>query len=144
MDIYRLLSRDHEQIRETLDLLEKADFPSKEWHALSMRLQREFLQHSKAGEAVFYAALEEKDETFIDHIRRSKGEHAHIEHLLGQLDTITTKAAWDNLLYKIKENLESHINTEEMQVFSVAASNFSDEEAKDLSHQMKIYKKMLN
>ncbi len=142
MDIYALLRKDHAYLQELMLLLGKAKTDMQQRRVVA-QLRMEFIIHSHAEEEVFYSALEHRDETFSDHIIRSKEEHGRIQAMFKPLLQADTEATRQSLIEELNEMLEKHLDSEEMQVFSVAESNFSEEEAETLASQMKAKKKQL-
>lgn len=140
MDIYEMLRSDHRQVNDMLASLAEKDMTLAERENMFMQLQKAFWLHSKAEEMVFYDALRRRDETFNDNILRSLREHEDINRIFLQLEGMKGGKSWFHLLEKLTEIITTHLDKEETEVFSVAESNFSEEEVEILAEQFKAKK----
>ncbi len=130
MNIYKVLSDDHEKLRMLLaELVELNDKATERRSELISEIRDELIPHARAEEAVFYNSLRMIEPT------KSMGMHGYAEHLeaeglfraLQAMDKLDT--SWKATAQKLKQTIEHHIREEENEMFSAAKQLFTEEEA---------------
>ena len=139
MDIYEILRNDYSRIRDLIASIEAEKSPVRSKELLA-QLQKKLLPHMKAEEHVLYSSLIKRDPAFSDNVKILHHEQVQIAHLLQQLQAMDINRKWHILFTQLKSVVEIYIDREQMEMFSVAQSNFSQEEAEELAHLF--YKKI--
>jgi hemerythrin superfamily protein len=139
--IYDLLIADHALVMSALDGIEKITDPDRCKDVFSF-VRTELIMHSKAEEEVFYRPLREAIkngaiEADNDLIKTSFDDHDEIEHLL--MDIQLSSAHDNDWIEKIRELrsvIKHHVIKEETDLFHLAKTVFSTEEAEDIAIRM--------
>lgn len=130
MNIYKVLSDDHEKVKMLLtELIGLNDRDTERRTELIAEIRDELIPHARAEEAVFYNSLRMIDAS------KSIAMHGYAEHLeaeglfraLQAMDKLDT--TWKATAKKLKNALEEHIREEESEMFSAARQLFTEEEA---------------
>jgi len=136
MDIYALLKRDHDKVKELLSSIEK-----KKDHSLLKQLKNELLVHNEAEEEVVYEPLTAKAGKLKIMVKSGYTEHDLVSKMLHKIEKIEDEEEWERLFTVIKKSIESHIDKEENELFAVARKHFSDKTAEELASDMQELKK---
>ncbi len=130
MNIYKVLSDDHEKVRMLLtELVGLNDKDTERRSELIAEIRDELIPHVRAEEAVFYNSLRMIDAS------KSMAMHGYAEHLeaegmfraLQAMDKLDT--SWKSTAQKLKQSIEHHIREEENEMFNAAKQLFTEEEA---------------
>jgi len=130
MQIYEVLKRDHDILKNHLEKLLALDEEDDNGREVLVKQVRDILiPHVRAEESVFYNSLRAFD-LAKDKAMHSYREHMEAETLLRMLqirDTFDTE--WKEAARKLKSSIESHIAEEETEMFTLARGLFTDQEA---------------
>lgn len=142
MDIYKALKQDHEEAKEMLEKLsDTTERAVKTREETFEKLKTELTAHSRAEEAVFYAALRDHDESRDDALEGEQ-EHHMVDILLKELSQMdVSDEQWTAKLTVLKEQIEHHVEEEEGEMFDTAKKLFSDEQAESLGEAFEEHKK---
>lgn len=133
MDIYTRLEKDHEKQRRLSDQLLETTGDSPERKRLFEALKTEIEAHAAAEEQTFYAELISHADG-QEQARHSVAEHKEAADLLEELtDADMASGGWLTKFKTLKHDLEHHMDEEEADVFDLARSLISDEQAKKLA-----------
>src|SRR5687767_11937265 len=113
MNLYEMLHRDHERVRDLFEQLERtAEADGSHREQLFSALHRELDIHSQAEEKFFYSQLKGEDET-REIVLEGLDEHRDVKKLLGELEAMDKGTAeWTAKLATLKENVEHHVAEE--------------------------------
>jgi hemerythrin superfamily protein len=123
MIIFDLLKKDHDEVRDILDKIEK-DLRDDAGAAASLfaGLRPIVLAHAKAEEEVFYSVLEDHDQT-EEMAEQAEDEHARVEEMLEQLgEEEPGDGAWQMIFEQMAQALRQHIRDEEGEMFRAAGA----------------------
>ena len=142
MDIYGVLKKDHEEVKQLLEKLSDTTENAVKTRSKGLdKLRLELTAHSRAEEEVFYAALRDHDET-RSNVLEGEQEHHMVDILLEELSKLdVSKEQWTAKLTVLKEQIEHHVEEEEGDVFKKAKKILSSEQAKTLAEEFKQHKK---
>lgn len=143
-----LLKDDHARMRELIaELARSGEDEASRRRQLLQGIGREWRDHSKLEEAVFYPAFKNADHKkhrrmYFEAIQA----HRAIEELLLP-DLVKTEPA--SLMFSgrakvLKEQLEHHFDEEERRIFPSAITAMSAAELKDLGERMEEYREQLH
>ena len=121
MNIFDLLRKDHEEIKDILDKID-ADLhqDGAALSALFARLRSAVLAHAKAEEEVFYSVLEDHDQT-EELAEHAEDEHQEVEEMLEQMSAEAPgDASWRMTFEHAARALRRHIREEESAMFRAA------------------------
>jgi iron-sulfur cluster repair protein YtfE (RIC family) len=141
MNLYEMLHRDHERVRELFNQLERTG-ESEEGHRehLFSALHRELDIHSQAEEKFFYSQLRGEQET-REIILESFDEHKDVRKLLGELEAMDKGSAeWTAKLRTLRENVEHHVAEEENELFPRAKKVLQEDEAAGIAEDIESFK----
>lgn len=148
MDIFEILKKDHELVRELFKKIEgEQDFEEKK--RIFQDLKRELTTHAKAEQEVFYEPLriltEEQEESGKRSALVWEGEEEHhvVCLLLNEISRVPQSIPlFDSKLRVLKELVLRHVEQEEEQIFKVAREQFSEEETKMMGENMEQVKEV--
>ncbi len=130
MLIYETLIRDHERIKKAIDtLLLLADDATDDRIEALHRIRDSLIPHERSEEAVFYNSLKA---VRPDHplLGQSFDEHRDIEALLHSLlQTDPFDSDWRRRALALKREFAAHREQEETELFDLAKSCLTEEEA---------------
>jgi iron-sulfur cluster repair protein YtfE (RIC family) len=141
MDVYALLTADHEKAKALFTALEatkEADVKKRE--SLFSELNLELSVHMAAEEKFLYP------ETLAEAPIHAKTQEAYEEHnvakaLLKQLEAEDKGTeAWTAKLTVLRENIEHHVREEENDLFIKARKRLSQKQAVDIADEILEYK----
>lgn len=129
MDIYEVLERDHEEVKDLLNQLVSLDESDEYRFVLIEEINNSLIPHSRAEESVFYNTLRA--------VNAEKGvvmhgfkEHLEAESLLRALQVMDkVNMDWKSTAKKLQEAVEHHVQDEESDIFEEARKAFTQEEA---------------
>lgn len=130
MLIYEALHKDHENVKELLEMLTDCR-PGDEAFArnTARKIHDELIPHSKSEESVFYNSLKSipgADEIVL----HGYEEHMEAEHLLAKLlDVKEIDDDWMKNARRLQQAVEHHIHEEETRIFNVARQLLTFDEA---------------
>jgi iron-sulfur cluster repair protein YtfE (RIC family) len=142
-DIYELLSKDHNKVRELIDKIQSTSEETR--RELFSELKQELEIHTTFEENVFYPQAREK--TGMDEkIEDAMEEHDEAKQLLEALaDMDPASEEWMETLEELADALGQHIKHEEQELFPVARKKVDPTEADKMGHEyMDMKKKALS
>ncbi|MDC4223996.1 MAG: hemerythrin domain-containing protein [Candidatus Manganitrophus sp.] len=111
MNATDLLRDDHETIRELLETLRSA----RDKEEVLAKVEKEIRIHSQLEEELFYPAVREVDNLWVD---AAVDAHQQIDELLEDLiDAVEEEAEFEQKLTELEEQLHAHIDDEETKLF---------------------------
>lgn len=132
MNIYALLKKDHDKVKELLASIEK-----KKDASLFQQLKNEIIVHNEAEEEALYEPLAAKAGKLKIMVKAGHSEHDLVMKMLNQIEKIKDEEEWQSLFAVIKKSIEAHINMEENELFDLAKKHFSSKEAEEIAKNMK-------
>lgn len=140
MDIFSLIKKDHEEVANLFKLLRNAKGSRETREQVFVQLKEALELHAHAEEQVFYAVLQEDDVT-EEMAEEALEDHQLIAELLEELATTPkSRAAWDEKLEMLEENVQEHVEIEESDIFDAARQLLSAQEATELAERWQIAK----
>ncbi len=129
-DILKTLKHEHDEVKELLAKLEKAD-GAQVRRSLVKQIKAALVPHTKAEEKVLYnavIALKEKDAQQDGH--EGYFEHECASRILQRLEAVENASSPEHKAAGkvLKELVEHHIDEEEDAVWSDAKENFSEDQ----------------
>lgn len=122
MDIYERLTQDHQSQKKLASQIMETSGDSAERQRLFDEFRTETEAHANAEEQTFYAALIEQPEG-QEKARHSIAEHKEAADQLTELnEQDMSSSGWIRNFEKLKDELEHHIEEEEIEVFQLAKS----------------------
>jgi hemerythrin superfamily protein len=133
MTIFDVLKKDHDEIKDILDKIEKdIRGNSGQCQALFAKLKPMVLAHSRAEEEVFYSVLEEHDQT-EELAEHAEDEHAEAEEMLEQMDEEEAgEASWRMVFDQLAAALRHHIQQEEGEMFRKAREVLGEQDLESM------------
>lgn len=137
VDIFTLLSDDHQRAMALFTKLEGSDGASGEERAtLFQELRKELTLHKEAEERTFYAALAILPETTAL-IEDAIEDHLDIVELLDDLAELDEdEPEFMSQLSRLREEVQDHIALEEDEIFSRARQVLSPDQTRNLATDM--------
>ncbi len=142
MDIFDILTADHEKVKKTLEHMEQTSTrAAKRREALLEHLNENLLPHMYAEEQFFYQILlDESSDKEVAY--QALEEHRAAKAVLTDLEEAPSDdPRWLARLKVLKELVEHHIEEEESTVFDAARSILDDERAAEVAKRFKEIKK---
>lgn len=139
MDVFKLLKRDHKEVKGLFKKLENSK-PSKAREKNFEQLHQELSLHTEVEEKIVYPRLREEDK-LREMIGEAYEEHHVAKYILEELtQTSMEDERWDAKLSVLKEMVEHHVQEEEGELFPKAAKALGKEDAKALGQQVEAAK----
>ncbi len=132
MEIYEVLKRDHQAVKQLFKRLEKG---TEDRETLFDELYTELSIHSEIEDEVFYSVLE-KDKEIRDLILEGKEEHKLITQKLEEMSMLDVEdEEWQAKLTVLQELVEHHVEEEEGEMFKKARKVLSNEQAHAIAEE---------
>ena len=125
-DAFQILIDDHRKVDQMLQQIGSTDDTQKRM-ALVRQLADALTRHAVAEENVIYPAVRQKSLTGLDAMTSVK-DHADIKTYLYVLQNTTDKAEWQEQFEALKEEIKSHVEQEESDMFPALRAELSAEE----------------
>lgn len=139
MDVFKLLKRDHREVKGLFKTLENSK-PSKAREKNFQTLYQELSLHAEVEETIFYPRVRE-EEKLREMVGEAYEEHHVAKYLLEELAQLSMEdERWDSKLTVLKEMIEHHVEEEEGELFPKAAKVLGKEDAKALGQQIEAAK----
>lgn len=120
MDLYQLIRQDHQKVKRLFERLAQSDSGTPSQTRLFAELKHELELHTEIEEKHFYPALQRHDEA-KDLVEEALEEHDEVKEVLADLDRADKEdESWTEQLTELQEDVESHIEEEETEIFPVA------------------------
>ncbi len=120
MNIFEALRQDHEKQRLLLKILVETHGDTAARREYFDELKDELERHATAEERHFYLPLMD-DDNAVELSRHGIAEHHEIDELVEKLDgTAFSSPAWLRFLKQLKEQVEHHLDDEELEFFQIA------------------------
>jgi hemerythrin superfamily protein len=135
-DIFSLLKKDHDEVKQLFQQLEQLeDGDVEECARLVSEIRNNLLAHAKAEAQVVYTRLlQSDDEELQSEIRKAHEEHDLVEQLLGDIGSMDAEdEQYEAKVEVLKELVEHHIEEEEGTVFDLAKNEVEGEEAEEIA-----------
>jgi hemerythrin superfamily protein len=142
MDIFQILKKDHQTVKELFKKLE-ATTPRaiKGREKLFSQLKNDLEAHSHGEEATFYSILKEQEE-MQENVEEAMDEHETVATLLEELEELDKESEeWDSKLEELKKNVLHHVKEEEGEIFKKAKNVLSKEQLQTLGKEFQSAKK---
>jgi hemerythrin-like domain-containing protein len=142
MDIFDVLTSDHEKVKKILEQMEQTSpRAAKRRETLLDHLNENLLPHMYAEEQFFYQILlDESSDKEVPY--EALEEHRAAKAVLADLEQAPADdPRWLARAKVLKELVEHHIEEEETTVFDVARSLMDEDRATDIAHRFKELKK---
>ena len=125
-DAFQILIDDHRKVDQMLQQIGSTEDTQKRM-TLVRRLADAMTSHAVAEENVIYPAVRQKSLTGLDAMAAVK-DHADIKTYLYVLQNTTDKAEWQEQFDALKEEVKSHVEQEEGDMFPALRAELSAEE----------------
>lgn len=142
MDIYQVLKKDHEEVRDLIEeQIESHKSGSGSGADLMAKIASELSAHMESEEKILYPRLEE-DEGAREKILESYEEHHVAKEVLKELGkTSKSDDRWLAKLKVMKELVDHHVEEEEKHVFKAARKFLNKEAAQEIAEKFMDEKK---
>lgn len=141
MNVYEMLRKDHERVREIFAQLERTtESDDSRRENLFTTLYRELDVHSQAEEKFLYSRLKGEDET-RELVLEALDEHKEVKKSLDELESMDKGSAeWTARLRTLRESVEHHVEEEENELFPRARKALDEEEAAGIAEDIEAFK----
>jgi hemerythrin superfamily protein len=141
MNLYEMLHKDHERVREIFAQLERTtESDDSRRENLFTSLYRELDVHSQAEEKFLYSRLKGEDET-RELVLESLDEHKEVKKLLDELESMDKGSAeWTSRLRACREAVDHHVQEEENELLPRARKTLDEEEAAGIAEDIEAFK----
>lgn len=142
MDIFQILKKDHQTVKDLFTKLEGTGArAAKGREKLFTQLKNDLEAHSHGEEAVFYPALREHQE-MQEMVDEATEEHAEVANLLEELEELGPESEeWTSKLAELKKNVLHHVKEEEGGIFKKAKEILEKEEIQKMGKEFQEAKK---
>lgn len=119
MDAIRLLTDDHQKVKQLLSQYEEVKEDTGRKRAIAEQVIRELMVHERIEEDVFYPAYRSAaDKEGKELVAESKEEHHVVDNIMEELQSVDLDDEQFDAKFKVlKENVEHHIEEEEGEMF---------------------------
>lgn len=133
--ILNTLEREHAEVSALMHKVLSAKDPVAVAEDLYTTIRQQLLVHAHAEQDVLYRACEKR--AYISSMMpTSRDEHAQLEQLLGQLDSLPVDApAWMDQFRRLEQTVRHHVEQEENILFERCQDVFENHELRDLDRE---------
>jgi hemerythrin superfamily protein len=147
MKVTVYLRNDHEALKSLFNRLTTS--PARQQNGkkeLFNEIRREILMHSQIESEIFYPALAATASVrATELVSAAEREHQAIEKLLQELNnTSPSDKAFETKMHQLIEEVESHIEMEEEEIFDEARKNLPEYRLEELGLEMEDRRKILS
>ncbi len=136
MDLYQLIRQDHQKVKRLFERLADSDRGSPSQARLFAELKHELELHTEVEEKYFYPALQRHDEA-RDLVDDAIEEHDEVKQMLEDLNRADKEDDnWVEQLTELREDVESHIDEEEGEIFPIAQQVFDGTQAEAIARDI--------
>ncbi len=141
-DVLDVLTTDHREFEELIDLIMITVDPAHR-RELADQLIAELVRHSVAEEMYVYPAMRDHLPDGEEAVEHDTREHKELEKLMKQLEGVDAQEAeFLQLVTKIREVLDDHVDDEENQQFPKLRAHVPQEELVELVCKVETAKKL--
>ena len=134
MNAIELLKADHGQIEKLFEEIDSVeDFYKRQ--DIFQKIKRELELHAYIEETFFYPLLENKP-GFEELVDKSLDDHQEVKSLLEEIDVIDDEDEYEERIGELMDNVQSHIELEEDELFPKLESTFSINEIEQLGNTL--------
>lgn len=143
MNALDLLKKDHDKVRELFAEFDTLSGDGVRKNEICQQVFEELELHSRIEQEIFYPALRSKSgKDAKDLVKQSYNEHGEIDDLVAELRAIDiSDPDFDDKFQELMEDVEEHIDEEEMEMFPKA--QILGKELENLGRQMEEEKENL-
>jgi hemerythrin-like domain-containing protein len=137
MDAYQILMKDHRNVEDLFEKIEKTDDGQhKEREQLLGKLREELELHTEIEERLLYPEMKKHPGT-----KKLAGEaleeHGEVKRLLQELPKLSPgEERWSDMIEELDHAVQHHVREEEEQMFPAARREISESRAKELDRQI--------
>jgi len=129
-----LLSQQHREVEDLFAAYEEASSPADKLEVFET-IADKLAVHGRIEEELFYPAVQERKTEGM--VLEAFGEHQEIKKSLAALlDTDPQGAGFDEGMRRLKEQVERHVEEEEVELFTAAEDVLSSEDMSSLAEAM--------
>src|SRR5947209_8903700 len=136
MNIIDMLMQDHQEAATMMEQIESAGEGDASVMTTFNQLKQALTLHTEIEEAIFYPALQNKDET-SDQIGEAFEEHQEVKDMLAEMSGL--QAGNEEFMSKmtdLREAVEHHVEEEENELFPKAQKILGDSRLQEMGQQM--------
>lgn len=131
--IYSKLKEEHAEVFALMKQAQRGDETARS--ELFPKIRRELLSHARAEDKVFYSILDQHGET-KERTSLNRQEHEQMETLVSRLSTLPVNSGeWRKALDELVEVVETHVRSEENELFPRAKRVIDDKRARELERR---------
>lgn len=136
MNAIDLLKQDHDKVKQLFQRFESSDDESLH-RRLFEEIKTELQTHSHIEEAVFYPAVEEKDDELNEMVQEAYDEHAEVSDLLEEIDELNKGGSeLRPKVIELKDIVEHHVQEEENEMFPKVRQAMGEEELSRMGQEL--------
>ena len=137
MDAYQILMKDHRNVEDLFEKIEKTDDGQhKEGEQLLGKLREELELHTEIEERLFYPEMKKHAWT-KELADEALEEHGEVKRLLKELAKLSPgEERWSDMIEELDHAVQHHVREEEEQMFPAARREISESRANELGRQI--------
>jgi len=137
MDAYQTLMKDHRNVEDLFQKIEKTDDGQhKEREQLFGKLREELELHTEIEERLFYPEMKKHHGT-KELVGEALEEHGEVKRLLKELAKLSPgEERWSDMIEELDHAVQHHVREEEEQMFPAARREISESRANELGRQI--------
>ena len=137
MDAYQMLMKDHRNVDDLFEKIEKTDDGQhREREQLFAKLREELELHTEIEERLFYPEMKKHPGT-KELAGEALEEHGEVKRLLKELAKLSPgEEHWSDMIEELDHAVEHHVREEEEQMFPAARKEISEARADELGRQI--------
>jgi iron-sulfur cluster repair protein YtfE (RIC family) len=145
MDVYQILSQDHQTLQEILVEINKTNISEAGYREQLFRtLRNELEAHEILEETVFFSEIDKHPEA-REHIGTAFDEHADFDAILQEISELPAdKPEWLERITELGDVVQQHVYSEENEMFPAARKVLDERRAEELAQQIEELKQKGN
>jgi hemerythrin superfamily protein len=137
MDALQILVKDHREVDQLFEQIEKTDNRETEnREQLFQRLRRELELHTAVEEKIFYPEMKQLEGT-KQLVGEALAEHGEVKQMLQEIGKLSADDdQWSEMLNELKMAVQDHVREEEDQMFPAARGALDEDRLNELGRQI--------
>ena len=137
MDVYQILMKDHRDVEDLFEKIEKTDDGQhEEREQLFEKLREELELHTEIEERLFYPEMKKHPGT-KELVGEALGEHGVVKRLLKELAKLSPgEERWSDVIEELDHTVQHHVREDEEQMLPAARRGISESRANELGRQI--------
>jgi iron-sulfur cluster repair protein YtfE (RIC family) len=137
MDVFQILSKDHREVDQLFEQIEKTDTRgAKRRERILQKLREELELHTRIEEKILYPELKKHSGT-KELVEEALEGHGEVKQMLQEIGKLSAEDdQWSEMVNELKMAVQHHVSEEQDQMFPAARKELDGSRIKQLGQQI--------